>query len=82
MEATYETDSIGVAGLLLCRGWKIITVRPGDNPYRYVIVFPEEAKADAQTYYTGAQVDARAIQDNILMVLALIREAKKGARRV
>ncbi len=76
----YTTDSVGIAGLLLTRGWKVLGVRPGTNPYRYVLAFPAEARAEAQTYFSGAQVDARAYQDSVLAVLALIREAKKEAR--
>ena len=76
-QETYETTNIGIAGLLLGRGWKIVDIHPGDNPGRLVIVFPEEARADAQTYFTGATAEVKAYQEAVLALFAQMREAKK-----
>ena len=73
----YQSDNIGVCALLICRGWKVLDVRPSpDNPRRYVCVFPAEAKTDALSYFQGATVEAKAHQEACLTVLAMMREAR------
>ncbi len=77
-EAT--TDHIGAAALAVCRGWKILDIRPGENPHRFLIVFSPDARKDISDYYQGGVVEARAHQDAVLRILAMIREARRGVR--
>ena len=75
-----ETDHIGAGALAVCRGWKILDIRPSDNPHRFVLVFDAGARKDILDYFQGGTVEARAHQDAVLRILAMMREAKRGAR--
>ncbi len=75
-----ETDHIGAAALAVCRGWKILDIKPSDIPSRFVVVFEAEARKDISDYFQGGTVEARAHQDAVLRILAMMREAKRGVR--
>ena len=75
-----ETEHLGAAALAVCRGWKILDIRPSDIPSRFAIVFEAEARKDISDYFQGGTVEARAHQDAVLRILAMIREAKRGVR--
>ncbi len=75
-----ETDNVGAAALAICRGWKILDIRPTEYPSRFVMVFDAEARKDILDYNRGGTVEARAHQDAVLRILAMIREAKRGVR--
>ena len=74
------TEHIGAAALAVCRGWKILDIKPSDIPSRFVVVFEAEARKDISDYFQGGTVEARAHQDAVLRILAMMREAKRGVR--
>jgi hypothetical protein len=56
---TYTTRDLGVGAFLLSRGFVLQAIAPDHSSPRRVFHFPPDADAVAESFFTGAQVDAR-----------------------
>jgi hypothetical protein len=56
---TYTTSDLGVGAFLLSRGFVLQAIAPDHSSHRRVFHFPPDAEAIAESFFTGAQVDAR-----------------------
>ncbi len=74
----YISEDIGLCAYLICKGYKVLAIRPSPtHPRRSACAFEEEAESIALEYYQGGTVVARDFNRAAVDVNAMFR----GARR-
>ena len=70
----HATTDLGCAAFLMARGHPLARVERQPESYRCTFYFAVEARDDAQSFYKGAQVSARAFANALRDLKTLTRE--------
>jgi hypothetical protein len=68
----YTTRDLGIGAFLLAKGYSLLGITPDHGTHRRVFHFTPEAAAVAESFFTGAQVDARLYFNSIRNLKTLL----------